>query len=248
MEKLSLRKKSVICGLYLSKFDLDGLNQLDFENFSEAFNAIGFSLGISPASIKNYRDEFDPLFPNPRQGWHKREMRGYCRAIYEEFNALNIVEYAKLLKQIICKDSELDLLMEEVAARENEVTAFAKRLITGQAAEQYFTKKYQELEIFRHFELEDKTKYGCGFDFRLVAKEQFIVIEVKGISGKSGNVTMTQKEYSVASILRDKYFLFVVKNFREHPVHEVFCDPVNSGLIFEKNEQQVTQINWATKV
>ena len=193
MKKLSLQSKSVICGLYLSKFDLGGLHTLDLESFSEAFNVIGFSLGVPPASIKNYRDEFDPLFPNPRKGWHKRKTREYCKAIYDEFNSLQIGEFSKLLKQIIYKDHDLDLLMEEVAVSANEDTSFAKRLITGQAAEHYFTQKYREIEIFREFELEDKTKYGCGFDFRLVARDQFYAIEVKGMNDKSGKITMTHK-------------------------------------------------------
>jgi hypothetical protein len=36
------------------------LKELSFESFVEAFNVIGYALGSKPASIKNYRDEFDP--------------------------------------------------------------------------------------------------------------------------------------------------------------------------------------------
>ena len=77
MKKLTLREKSILAGLYLSKFDAEGLKFLGFDNFTEAFNVIGLGLGVQPASVKNYRDEFDPLFPNERQGWHKREIRKY---------------------------------------------------------------------------------------------------------------------------------------------------------------------------
>lgn len=72
---ISLRDKLVLTGLYLSKFDEAGLKRLGFKTFTEAFNVIGYALGAKPASIKNYRDEFDPLFPNRRKGWHKRETR-----------------------------------------------------------------------------------------------------------------------------------------------------------------------------
>jgi hypothetical protein len=58
------RDKSIVTGLYLSKFDKDGLRELGFNTFQEAFNILGFSLESNPSSIKNYRDEFDPLFPN----------------------------------------------------------------------------------------------------------------------------------------------------------------------------------------
>ena len=61
IETLSPRDKLVLSGLYLSKYDLAGVKQLGFESFQEAFNTIGFVLGAKPASIKNYRDEFDAL-------------------------------------------------------------------------------------------------------------------------------------------------------------------------------------------
>jgi len=42
-------------------------------------------MGSQPASLKNYRDEFDPLFPNRRKGWHKRPTRDYCRKVFEKY-------------------------------------------------------------------------------------------------------------------------------------------------------------------
>lgn len=65
---LTVRRKLILSGLYLSKFDSEGLKSLGFDSFTEAFNVIGYALGSQPASIKNYRDEFDPLFPNRRKG------------------------------------------------------------------------------------------------------------------------------------------------------------------------------------
>ena len=88
-KKMTRREKSVLAGLFLSKFDFEGLKFLGFDNFTEAFNVIGLALGVQPASIKNYRDEFDPLFPNERRGWHKREIRKYCKDIYDAFHSLN---------------------------------------------------------------------------------------------------------------------------------------------------------------
>lgn len=53
----------MLAGLFLSKFDREGLKCLGFSNFSEAYNAMGYALGGKPTSIKNYMQEFDPLFP-----------------------------------------------------------------------------------------------------------------------------------------------------------------------------------------
>jgi hypothetical protein len=69
---ISARERLILAGLYLSKYDSLALQQLGFESFVEAFNVIGYAMGSRPAAIKNYRDEFDPLFPNRRKGWHKR--------------------------------------------------------------------------------------------------------------------------------------------------------------------------------
>jgi len=120
MKQLSLREKAILAGLYLSKFDSEGLRRLGFDNFIEAFNVIGSALGVRPASVKNYRDEFDPLFPNKRMGWHKRPVRDYCKAIYSAFGNLSLEKFTELLKQIIYKEHDLDVLIEEVERKEGE--------------------------------------------------------------------------------------------------------------------------------
>ena len=101
MHSFSIRDKSILTGLYFSKFDKAGLDLFGFGGFTEAFNIIGLALGVRPASIKNYRDEFDPLFPNGRMGWHKRSMRDYCKKIHDEFGGMNLGEFTNLLKQEI---------------------------------------------------------------------------------------------------------------------------------------------------
>ena len=250
MKKLTLREKSILAGLYLSKFDAEGLKFLGFDNFTEAFNVIGLALGVQPASVKNYRDEFDPLFPNERQGWHKREIRKYCKDIYNTFRALNLANFSSLLKDIIYKDHDLDVLMEEIAKSEGEKeSSFAKRLITGQAAEQYFKDNFLSIDIFKGYNLEDTTKIGCGFDFKLIAeeKERYFGVEVKGLNGSSGNIALTNKEHTVADFLKNRYFIFVVKNFKEKPLHQIYRDPIKN-LSFNRIENKVVQISWNTAV
>jgi len=75
-DQISHRDKSILTGLFFSKYNQAGLKRLGFRSFAEAYNAIGLALESQPASIKNYRDEFDPLFPNGRKGWHNRPIRG----------------------------------------------------------------------------------------------------------------------------------------------------------------------------
>ena len=58
-QRIPTRDRLILVGLYFSKYDSLGLKGLGFESYVEAFNVIGYALG------KNYRDEFDPLSPNP---------------------------------------------------------------------------------------------------------------------------------------------------------------------------------------
>jgi Protein NO VEIN, C-terminal len=248
MKQLSLREKAILAGLYLSKFDSEGLRCLGFDSFIQAFNVIGAALAVRPASVKNYRDEFDPLFPNDRKGWHRRPIRDYCKAVYDAFGGLNLKDFANLVKRIIYREHDLDLLMEEVDRKQGEDSSFAKRLITGQAAEQYFKSMYRNIGLFKDFELEDTTNLGCGFDFRLSSPRIFYGIEVKGLSEPIGSIALTSKEHSVASILRRRFFLFVVKNFKEQPFHEMYRDPLNGRLVFSRVEQKTVQVSWTTSV
>src|ERR1039458_3147434 len=102
--KVATRQKLILAGLYFSKYDSLGLKNLGFDSFLEAFNVIGYALGSKPASIKNYRDEFDPLFPNRRKGWHKRPTRAYCREVFEEYKDLDLESFTGLVKSFFGPD------------------------------------------------------------------------------------------------------------------------------------------------
>jgi len=130
----------VLAGLYLSKYDSLGLKRLGFDGFSEAFNALGFALAAKPASIKNYRDEFDPLFPNKRKGWHKRPTRDYCLQLFQTYAKLNLESFTALTR------SFFELPEDELESDTQDGTgnsSFAQRLVTGLAAERYFESVHE---------------------------------------------------------------------------------------------------------
>lgn len=246
--KLNKKDKAILIGLFLSKFDKEGLNILGFNRFWEAFNTLGMSIETNPASIKNYRDEFDPLFPNSRKGWHKRKIRDYCKSYYTNFGNLGIEDFSLLIKKITFKNYEIDALKRKIF-KKNEET-YAKRLITGNAAENYFKNIFQTIPIFKELEIENTTQLGCGFDFKLTSSSvnYFYGVEVKGISTNSGNILLTEKEYKVASFLKENYFLFIVKNFIKKPNHIFYQNPVLQNLNFKRNERKVTIISYTTQI
>lgn len=248
LDVLSQREKSVLAGLYFSKFNSEGLRRLGFDSFLEAFNVVGAALAVRPASLKNYRDEFDPLFPNKRQGWHKRPIRAYCKAVYDTYGNMELNSFTTLLKKVIYKKPDVEVLEEETERKQGQRRSFAKRLITGQAAEQYFKSIYKQIALFREYEIEDTTAQGCGFDFKLFSPNTFYGVEVKGLSESTGSVALTDKEHTVASMLGKRYFLCIVKNFKENPFHELHQDPLNGKLVFNRVRQKIVQVSWTAKV
>ena len=247
---LPKREKLILAGLFLAKYDKLGLKKLGFDSFTEAFNVIGYALGGRPASVKNYRDEFDPLFPNRRMGWHKRELRAHCRKALEDFQHTDLESFASLVKSFAGFD---DNLWSELKPKDDEEptdSTFAKRLITGLAAEHYFEVVQPTLPQFKGYTLENTTRLGCGYDFRLRTNKakDFLAVEVKGLQGRTGSLSLTPKEYELANSLSDRFFLFVVKNFRESPFHEIYKNPASGKLNFSRKERVMVHVSWSATI
>ena len=249
-QRIATREKLILAGLFLSKYDAAGLKKLGFESFIEAFNVIGYALGSKPASIKNYRDEFDPLFPNRRKGWHKRPTRDYCRKVFEEYKSLDLEVFSSLVKSFVGYDENIWSEVREKEEKPDGESNFAKRLITGLAAERYFESVHPTLTEFKGCSVENTTRLGCGYDFRLrlESRKEFLAVEVKGLKERTGSLSFTPKEHEVAKALAGRFFLFVVKNFREAPFHEIYQDPLSSKLQFTKKERVTVQITWLASV
>jgi len=244
------REKLILAGLYLSKYDSIALKRLGFESFAEAFNVIGYAMGARPASIKNYRDEFDPLFPNRRRGWHKRSTRDYCLRVFDEYKELDFESFTDLIKSFAGYDENVWSEVEAAEAQIESESHFAKRLITGLAAEHYFESVQPSIPEFRGYALENTTRLGCGYDFRLrtEADREFLAVEVKGLAERTGSLSLTPKEHDLAAVLKDRFFLFVVRNFRETPSHEIFQNPLSGRLQFRRTERVTVHVSWLTSV
>lgn len=250
--KMATRQKLIMAGLYLSKYDSLGLKNLGFDNFVEAFNVIGYALGSKPASIKNYRDEFDPLIQtNPRKGWHKRPTRDHILATFEEYKGLDFESFTGLVKSFFGVDQNFESESASVKLKDDGTSGFAQRLITGLAAEKYFESVHTSLAEFKGYVAENTTRYGCGYDFRLRTEpnhKDFLAVEVKGMKEESGSLSMTPKEHDVATAMGERFFLFVVRNFRESPFHTIFPNPLNCCLKFKKTERVIVQTSWSASV
>ncbi len=248
--RIPSREKLILTGLFLSKFGSPGLRKLGFRTYAEAYNVVGYALGSRPSSIKNYRDEFDPIFPNSRKGWHKRDIREYCRKVLVEYKNLDFESFTGLIKSFAGYDENAWSAVETKDEREERASGFAKRLITGLAAERYFESVHSTLPEFQGFAIENTTQLGCGYDFKLRRdkNEDFLAVEVKGIRERVGSILLTPREYEVANELKERFYLFVVKNFQKDPYHELFLNPVGGKLQFTRTERVLVQVSWLTRV
>ena len=247
-------EQRMLVGLFLSKFRNTGLDYLGFSTFVEAYNVIGHAIGVKPTSLKNYRQEFDPLFPHAPGGWHKREMRPDRRALFDRYGHLPLDDFAKLLEPVVSCPRDLAAEgLEEIAGitdagLENE--SFSKRLITGISAERFFETEFPNILRFAGHDLSNVTRLGCGFDFRLQPRsdDPFLAVEVKGMAGKSGEIQMTEKEHKVAEYLGERYFLCVVRNFAERPEISIFGNPLADTLEFTRRERRVVSFSWHARI
>lgn len=242
------RNMAIFIGLYLSRFNQLALEAFDFTGFHQAYNVLGYALNIKPKSINNYRDEFDPYFPNGRKGWN-REMKPQSKVIFDLAKDLTFEQFTFVIKAHL-SHTEVEWsdiqLPSELYRDKHEFSA--ERLITGKAAEEYFVQKCPSIEVFSGFHITNTTDLGCGFDFKLSKGMERYYVEVKGMNAKTGNILMTEKEHRVAEELKNRYCLFVVKDFRQSPFHDYYFDPLHSdALLFERHERQIIQTTFTGK-
>jgi hypothetical protein len=260
--QLTSNTKAIICALFLSRFDKKALFALGFQNWTEAFNVISLSLNVSYNSINQYRNIFDYYFPNSRKGWDKnkigpRQKEMETLNFYKDYTfdeMLNIVQniifgvnFDLPIDWVLKMNKKTDDNFSEMENSKNQNT-LAKRLMTGQAAENYFLNIYQDLDLFKGGKLEDTRTFGCGFDFKIEHNSNSFAVEVKGLAQKSGNLLLTDKEYQTAFYLKENFILFVVKNFAQEPDHLILPDPIYSNLNFRKIEKEIIQISYQCRI
>jgi len=170
--------------------------------------------------------------------------------VFDEYKSLDLESFTDLVKSVVGYDENIWSEFQSKGKRGDGQSHFAQRLITGLAAEQYFESVRPSLSEFNGYAVQNTTRLGCGYDFRLEIEsdEDFVAVEVKGLKDVTGTLSLTPKEYEVASALRDRFFLFVVRNFRESPFHEIFRDPLSSRLRFRKKERVTVQVSWLANV
>lgn len=253
MSEMTVRnKKMMLAGLFLAKFDKVGYQALGYKTWREAFESLAAVVGGPATSIKNYRDEFDPVFDNPRKGWRRRTMHSTRKIFLNEFGNLGLDEFLGLVQTQFATDADIDLAINKasVAAGLSDASeSFAKRMMTDRGAENYFEMHYTDVDRFSPCEVKRTTDLGCGFDFKLTPPhEDFLGVEVKGLREKQGQIQLTEKEYKMAHSLKKRFYRYVVTNFASMPIPQVIEDPLHSGITFELKTSSVETKVWTANI
>lgn len=250
---MTKRDQQIVCGLLLSKFDRRALNALGFSSFLKAFNVLAAALGAKPASIKNYRDELDPYFPNRRQGWHKRQLRSHCEEALKGYGKMSIQELIATVEGFLdpafVATRELRSVPDSLDD-DGRTSSFAQRLVTGRAAEKFFLMNFTAHTQFEGGTIVDTTSFGCGFDFRInfESPRRFCAIEVKGLHEPHGGIALSAKEKMRAEQLGDDFYLYVVSNFRETPRAQLWRNPLDAGLDWRISRRRLLIDTWTTTI
>ncbi|MFJ7649232.1 DUF3883 domain-containing protein [Lysinibacillus sp. NPDC097279] len=233
------KKKLLIIAFYLAKFNEEALQKLGYKSFREAFNIIGAKLDYSPNSVKNRRDDFDPLF-GYRAGWHQVELNKSNIEIVDSFDHLSEEALRAIILELL-EGGKSELSREIVLSITNrKPSTYTTRGVTGKKAESFFMRWFAE--HYPEGNLIDTRDLGCGYDFGI--RDSNIVYEVKGLSGNEGGLLFTDKEWKVAAEKQEDYHLVLVKDcFSEEPIVEIYSNP---HLKFSPKKQIVTvvNVNW----
>ncbi|MFA0117058.1 DUF3883 domain-containing protein [Vibrio breoganii] len=244
----SQNSKALIVAFYLSKYDKEAYINLNFGNRKKTHAKIGQILTVNPNSIKNMRDEFDPYHSNNRAGWYQRPLRPSRQKVFNSFSDLPELALREIVLDILNKKSDESIcpILEHISNsnESDDETIYTSRGITGEKAEKFFEENWK-VHYPEYSNIENKTKDGCGYDFKLICNhntEKYV--EVKGMKSSTGGILLTSKEWDIAIEEGNKFDLFIVSNINELPYVKIISNPAKS-LNPKKQTQTVIQVNWS---
>jgi hypothetical protein len=242
-----LEVEAIIVAYAMSRLDDVFLQTFSCASWRWAFESLGERLGVRPASLKNLRDEFDPIHPNSRRGWHQRPLRPNRQRVLAQFCDASDQALIEVVRRILGGDELVrSLVAEPIVQARDRIENVAERLRTGRLAEEYFLSHSEALcEVLRR-DLIDRRLDACGFDFG-VNGQPHLAIEVKGIKGQRGDILFTDHEWQQANRRQADYWLVVVGCLENEPCGNLFRNPADT-LRVTCNIRTTTAIAWQSKV
>lgn len=251
-------KLALIVAYYLSKYDHIAVKGLGYSSYQSAYEIVGSILGVKANTIKNMRDEFDPLHDNGRRGWYQRELRPSRLVVVDQCSELSEAALREVVKDILnhslnegkakSVETVVGLLDDD---DQSQVSNYSSaRGITGVMAEKFFADQFERGMLgFTGVRLIDRRYDGVGYDFEAELVPS-IVFEVKGLYSAEGSITFTDKEWDSARRYRDRYVLAVVSNIDSDAVVSLIADPYSKYTPTKSLVRQVAvrwSFNWTKR-
>ncbi len=232
---------------YLSRFDKRAYDRLGYGNRNITHDRLGKILNVKPNTIKNWRDEFDPIHGH-RAGWYQRPMRVLISNIAKSLEGLNEDQVYNLVNSIIIETNNeiVKILNDQIIKAENDSTVYILRGPTGKKAESFFILNYKNYKLFEKGTLKDTRDYGCGYDFEVRTNDDIYFVEVKGLSSNDGGILFTDKEWRIANEKKEKYFVYIVRDIDETPDIKIINNP-SIVLTPKKSVYTSIQTQWNVK-
>ena len=120
---LETNAKLSYCAYFLSKFDMQAVAFLGFNNRTEAMTSISKILGKENNYLKRRRDEFDVLTDSYRKGQRNRPPVSDVMRIHQELKDLSFQELADKVQQILAAPNAIypdDLPDDSIEYREGK--------------------------------------------------------------------------------------------------------------------------------
>ncbi|MEX1002210.1 MAG: DUF3883 domain-containing protein [Crocinitomicaceae bacterium] len=243
-------KLTLYVAYYLARFDKIALKNLGYKNWESSFIDISTKLDVKKHSVRNWRDEFDPLF-GYRAGWYQRPMSPSRTNVALALENLDEPEIRAIVEDILSGKIQSDtenlnhlLSIADENSDKDKNSSFILRGPTGKKAEQFFIEYHRKNNLPFGGELIDTRDLGCGYDFEIKTESASHFIEVKGLAGNLGGLLFTNKEWETAKLERVKYTVCLVTNINELPELSFINDPF-SRLNPRKNIIQTVQVQWS---
>lgn len=245
--RLRLDTEAIVVGYAMSRLDGKYLAIRHFATWEQAFSEAAYALSAPSATFKNLRDEFDPIHPNSRSGWHQRDLRQSRQRVLDELKDVTDDALMELLDRILKREEEVVAeAIDSLAVVTKVASNVAERLLTGRRAEEYFLHESLALIQVPSQNILDYRQSACGFDFG-VREAPGWAIEVKGMKQIKGEILFTDREWLEAKIRQDNYWVVVVGNLIAEPSTRIIQNP-HAQLSVRSTYRQSIAVEWHAPV
>ena len=136
-----INRKISIIAYYLSKFDMDAVRALGYENFSRVIEGTSARFGKNNSYMKLRRDEFDVLTGSSRKGWHKRAPTAAVVLMHNDLKNYSFEEMTRIVKDLIEDGDEIYVSPAMTTDDRKIITEFSEEEIERIINQQDMTSK-----------------------------------------------------------------------------------------------------------